>query len=80
MAKDHATRQLWLKDDVFLTSIRNNNAINGLDDFQRGAEMYFQESDLYYEIPCSSLAFYHRAVNVKGASSNCGSELMNQIS
>jgi len=65
MAKDQATRQVWWEDEAFLTHKQRDL---GRKDFQRGTELYFCESDKFYEDPCSSSAFYHRAVKVKGIS------------
>src|SRR5208282_3195208 len=42
-------------------------------DFQPGKKLYFEESDIFYEDPFCSSAFYHRAVKVKGTLSYCGS-------
>ena len=71
MAKDQATRQVWWEDEAFLTSIRDDHETRNYSrkDFQSGGELYFEESDIYYEKPLSPTAFYHRAVNIKGISS-----------
>ena len=69
MAKDQATREVWWEDEAFLTDIRVIEQRGySRKDFQPGKELYFDESDLFYETPFSSSAFYHRAVNVKGIS------------
>ena len=70
MAKDQATRQLWWEDEAFLTRIHNDDEPRDYirEDFQPGKELYFEEGDIFYENPTSSMAFYHRAVNVKGIS------------
>ena len=75
MAKDQATRQVWWEDEAFLTHLRDDDEQRDYsrEDFQRGKELYFEESDAFYENPHSSSAFYHRAVNVKGIPSYCGS-------
>jgi len=69
MAKDQATRQVWWEDEAFLTHAADDNQTDlSRKDFQRGTELYFGESDIFYQDPCSSSAFYHRAVKVKGIS------------
>jgi len=60
MAKDEATRQVWLEDKAFLSLDR------GTDPKSFRNRFYFKESDMFYNNPCSSSAFYHRAVKVKG--------------
>lgn len=76
MAKDQATRQIWWEDETYLSCINDHKEprVYSRKDFQPGMGLYFQDSYCFYiEEPCSSSAFYHRAVKVKGISSFCGS-------
>jgi hypothetical protein len=75
MAKDQATRQVWWGDEAFLSRIHDEDELRDYSrkDFQPGEELYFEESEIFYENPFSSSAFYHRAVKVKGMSSYCES-------
>src|SRR5437762_4404936 len=76
MAKDQATRQVWWEDEAYLSCINDPKEprVYSREDFQPGKELYFQDSYCFYaEEPCSSSAFYHRAVKVKGILSFYGS-------
>ena len=76
MAKDQATRQVWWEDEAYLSHINDHKEprVYGREDFQPGKAFYFQDCSLFYAgETCSSSAFYHRAVKVKGLSSFCGS-------
>jgi hypothetical protein len=75
MAKDQATREVWWEDEAFLSCIHDEDEPRDYSrkDFQPGKELYFEESEIFYESPISSSAFYHRAVKVKGISSYCES-------
>ena len=73
MAKDHVTRQSWWKDGTFLSRVSRleRTKINEASFAHVGSKSppnyYFKEAELYYRSPPDGLAFFHRAVKVKGS-------------
>jgi len=58
MAKDQATRQVWWEDEAFLTHAADDNQTDlSRKDFQRGTELYFGESDIFYQTLAPHLPF-----------------------
>ena len=68
LAKDHATREFWWRNKEFLElcSEKWDREVRHTEFEQSKSSSYFREAEIFYQYPPCPLAFYHRAIKVKG--------------